>query len=142
MFLSPFLLGTKCFFIFAFFFSISPHSYILMYFFSMVEFLSILDLVCSNLIMKNKKRVMNCFLQFSPLIPSLNKELLHCQNPTAVFLRFSRESECKSYLNWDWGRGVPTQSLHLKQWFDVLKKWLPHITEYSYQYDGLQRCDS
>lgn len=48
---------------------------------------------------------MNCFLQFSPLIPSLNKELLHCQNPTAVFLRFSRESDCKKLSKLGLGKG-------------------------------------
>lgn len=72
---------------------------------------------------------MNCFLQFFPLFLSLNKELLHWQNPTAVFLRFSRESEYKSSLIWRWGRGVQTQSLYSKQTFDVLKKWLSQITE-------------
>lgn len=69
------------------------------------------------------------FCNFFPLFLSLNKELLHWQNPTAVFLRFSRESEYKSSLIWRWGRGVQTQSLYSKQTFDVLKKWLSQITE-------------
>lgn len=70
----------------------------------------------SNNEKKKTKELWIVFCNFFPLFLSLNKELLHWQNPTAVFLRFFRESEYESSRIWQWGRGVQTWSLHLKQY--------------------------